>query len=98
VSLSAEAMSDPELADRPSGSPQQAAKTAPRRERARLIAAVILAALVTAFAVANLDDVKVNWLIGTGQTPLIVVIAVAIVLGILVDRLIIFRAKRRQRA
>jgi len=41
--------------------------------------------------------VKVHWLVATGQTPLIVVIAFAFLLGMLVDRLVI-RAKRKRGA
>jgi uncharacterized integral membrane protein len=46
-----------------------------------LLYGLIVGALTAAFAVANLDEVQVNWLLGTGQTPLIVVIAVSFVLG-----------------
>jgi uncharacterized integral membrane protein len=68
---------------------------APRRERARLISAGVLGAVVTAFALLNLGDVKVRWLVTTGRTPLIVVIAFAFLLGVIVDRLVI-RARRRR--
>jgi uncharacterized integral membrane protein len=68
-----------------------------RRERIRLTVAVVLAALVTAFAVLNFNDVKVDWLIATGQTPLIVVIVVAFGLGVVLDRLLLVRARRRRR-
>ena len=47
----------------------------------RQIAGIALAAGGIAFAVANLDEVKVNWLLGTWKTPLIVVIALSIVIG-----------------
>jgi uncharacterized integral membrane protein len=47
----------------------------------RQIGALVLAGAGVAFAVANLDEVKVNWLLGTWETPLIVVIAVSMVLG-----------------
>ena len=43
-----------------------------------------------AFAVVNLDEVDVNWLLGTWETPLIVVIALSMLvgagLGVLVSR------------
>ena len=68
---------------------------AERRQRARVISAGVIGALITAFALLNLDDVKVHWLIATGQTPLIVVIALAFVLGMIVDRLVI-RARRKR--
>jgi lipopolysaccharide assembly protein A len=47
----------------------------------RQIGALVLAGAGVAFAVANLDEVKVNWLLGTWETPLIVVIAVSMVVG-----------------
>ncbi len=90
-------MSDSELPARPPAADQKSTKATTRRDRTRIIAAVIIGGLVTAFALLNLNDVKVDWLIGTGQTPLIVVIALAFALGILTDRLVIFRARRRQR-
>jgi uncharacterized integral membrane protein len=68
---------------------------AERRQRRRLISAAVLGAVITAFALLNLDGVKVHWLVATGQTPLIVVIALAFLLGVLVDRLVI-RARRKR--
>ena len=47
----------------------------------RQIAALSLAALGGVFAVVNLDEVKVNWILGTWETPLIVVIALSMVVG-----------------
>jgi uncharacterized integral membrane protein len=47
----------------------------------RQIAGLALAALGIAFAAVNLDEVKVNWILGTWRTPLIVVIALSIVIG-----------------
>ena len=47
----------------------------------RQIAGIALAAGGVAFAAANLDEVKVNWLLGTWRTPLIVVIARSIIIG-----------------
>jgi uncharacterized integral membrane protein len=66
-----------------------------RRDRARLISAGVLGAVVAAFALLNVGDVKVHWLVTTGRTPLIVVIALAFLLGMIVDRLVI-RARRRR--
>jgi uncharacterized integral membrane protein len=68
-----------------------------KRRDARVIAAAVLGAVVAAFALLNLDQVKVHWLVATGQTPLIVVIAFAFVLGMLVDRLVIRAKKKRRR-
>jgi len=47
----------------------------------RQIAGLGLAALGIGFAAANLDEVKVNWILGTWRTPLIVVIALSLVIG-----------------
>jgi uncharacterized integral membrane protein len=52
-----------------------------RRERARTIAAVGLGGLGALFAVLNVDEVEVNWILGTWSTPLIIVIALSIVIG-----------------
>ena len=49
--------------------------------QARQIAALVLAALGIAFAVANFDEVRVNWLLDTWRTPLIVVIALSMLVG-----------------
>ena len=56
----------------------------------RQIAALGLAALGITFAAVNLDEVRVNWVLGNWRTPLIVVIALSLVvgaaLGLLVSR------------
>jgi len=43
----------------------------------RMIAAFLLGALAVLFAVLNLDEVEVNWILATGETPLILVIVVS---------------------
>jgi len=60
------------------------AKTKPRsgRETVRSAALVILAVLIVAFAVANLGQVQVDWIVGSGRAPLIVVIAISLLVGI----------------
>jgi uncharacterized integral membrane protein len=56
----------------------------------RQVAAVVLAAIGGVFAALNFDEVDVNWIFGTWETPLIVVIALSMVigagLGVLVSR------------
>ena len=47
----------------------------------RQVAALVLAGLGIAFAVANFDEVKVNWILGNWRTPLIVVIALSMLIG-----------------
>ena len=53
------------------------------KENRRLLAGLIIGAVVAAFAVVNRDDVEVDWLVTTSQTPLIVVIVLAFALGAL---------------
>ena len=52
-----------------------------RREQARTVAAFGLGGLGALFAVLNVDEVDVNWILGTWSTPLIVVIAISILIG-----------------
>ena len=52
-----------------------------RRQQARTIAFLALGALGVIFAVLNLDEVEVNWIVGTWDTPLIIVIALSILVG-----------------
>lgn len=53
------------------------------REVARTGGLVVLAILITLFAVFNLDQVKVNWIFGSGRAPLIIVIVISLLVGIL---------------
>ncbi len=63
-------------------SPKQARKRN-TRELARTGGLVVLAILITLFAVFNLDKVKVNWVFGSGRAPLIIVIVISLLVGIL---------------
>src|ERR1019366_4580063 len=45
-----------------------------KSELARTGALVVLAVLITLFAVLNVKQVKVNWIFGSGHAPLILVI------------------------
>ena len=69
-----------------------------RAEQVRLAGAFTLGALCVLFAVLNLDPVEVNWIIGTWDTPLILVMVIftliGAVLGLAVTRLM---ARRRRR-
>jgi uncharacterized integral membrane protein len=65
-----------------------------RKDRSRLIAAAILGGLAVVFAVINRHEVKVNWLLGTWETPLIVVIAVSFLAGAAIGA---FASRRRYR-
>jgi uncharacterized integral membrane protein len=56
-----------------------------------------LAVLATVFAVLNLEEVKVNWILGSGHAPLIVVIAISLLVGIVLAYLA-DRINRRRRS
>ena len=83
------------MADPGPGTARQRRSNPRRRERVRLLGAVLAAVLVTVFAVVNVDEVKVDWIVGTWSTPLIVVIAVSAALGAALDRLLQVRSRRR---
>ena len=86
-------MSDPlerTPAKRPEDKPDRAAHT-------RVAAAAILGGVAALFAVFNLDKVKVDWVVGSWQTPLIVVIVLSMLLGAALDRVLVRRARKRKR-
>jgi uncharacterized integral membrane protein len=84
--------------DTPQSTDRQTTATRPRSRAPsrRQVAAAIIAVVVAVFALVNLNDVKVHWVLGTYQTPLIVVIVLAFLLGIALDRLVLMRAKRKR--
>jgi len=51
------------------------------REETRLAVAVVLAGLGTAFALLNLNHVKVNYVFGTGHPRMLFVIVFCLLLG-----------------
>lgn len=67
------------------------------KENRRLLYGLVIGALVALFAVLNLDDVAVNWIFGTAQTPLILVIAVSFLLGAVVGWLADVGRRRAKR-
>jgi uncharacterized integral membrane protein len=64
-----------------------------QRELARTASLVVLAILLTLFAVFNLKEVKVSYIFGSGHAPLIVIIVVSVLFGIVLTYL----AERLQR-
>ena len=85
-------MSDPTErtpAKRPEDKPDKSATT-------RMAAAAVLGGIAAVFAVINLDDVEVNGLVGSWQTPLILVIEVSMLLGAGLDRLLVRSARKRK--
>jgi len=57
---------------------------------------ILLVALVTVFAVLNLEDVKVDWILGSGRAPLIVVIVLTLLVGVVLCYLAERLARRRR--
>ena len=87
-------MSDPTErtpAKRPEDKPDRAANT-------RMAAAAVLGGIAAVFAVINLGKVEVDWLVGSWQTPLIVVIVLSMLLGAGLDRVLVRRARKRRRS
>jgi len=76
-----------------SGSPQPKRS---RREQTRTAGLVILAVLITLFAVLNLESVEVNWIFGSGKAPLIIVIVISLLVGIVLTYLVERRSSRRR--
>lgn len=86
-------MSDPTEhtpAKRPEDKPDKAGN-------ARVAVAAGIGGLAAVFAFVNLDKVEVNWVIGSWQTPLILVIVLSMLIGAGLDRLIVRRARKRKR-
>ena len=71
-------------------------RTPARSQRTRLVVAGGLGGLAVLFAVLNLDDVEVNWVLGTWSTPLIVVIVLCVAAGMAIDRALVRRARPRR--
>jgi uncharacterized integral membrane protein len=63
-------------------------------DRRKQLAAAILGGLGVLFAALNLDEVQVNWILGTWSTPLVLVIVVSFLLGVAGGLLL---ARRRAR-
>jgi uncharacterized integral membrane protein len=67
-----------------------------RREQARRVSLLALAALIVAFAVTNLKEVKVKWIVGSGHAPLIIVIVVSLVIGVALGHFAERRSAKRR--
>jgi uncharacterized integral membrane protein len=67
-----------------------------RREAARTVGFVLLAVLITLFAVLNVNSVEVDWIFGSGEAPLIVVILISLLVGIVLTYLLERRSNRRR--
>jgi uncharacterized integral membrane protein len=67
--------------NRPEPADTSSRRSPARREQIRLLLAGAATVLVVVFALVNLDKVKVDWIVTTSHTALIVVIAVSFLLG-----------------
>ncbi len=76
--------------------PKPAKASRDRRELARTGALVVLAVLITLFAVFNLDEVKVDWIFGSGHVPLIMVIVISLLVGIVLTHFAERRSSKRR--
>ena len=66
------------------------------RELARTGGLLAVAVLATLFAVLNLDEVKVDWIVGSGRAPLIIVIVISVLAGVVITYLADRLAERRR--
>jgi uncharacterized integral membrane protein len=61
----------------------------------KTIAAVAVGILLIAFGLSNRDEVPIDWLVGTSDTPLILVIVVSAVLGAILGALAVRGRSKR---
>jgi uncharacterized integral membrane protein len=81
----------------PSPKEKRAGPERSRREQARTAALVVIAILITLFAVLNFDQVKVHWIVGSGKAPLIIVIVISLLVGVLLTYIAERRSGGRRR-
>ena len=67
-----------------------------RREQSRTIALLVIAIVITLFAVLNVDEVKVHWIVGSGRAPLIIVIVISLIVGIVLTHFAERRSGKRR--
>jgi uncharacterized integral membrane protein len=82
----------PQIPDEPPPKPARRS----RREQSRTAAIVVLAILITLFAVLNTDEVKVDWIVGSGRAPLIIVIVISLLVGVALMRFVERRSGKRR--
>lgn len=74
--------------------PDGTATARSNRDRARLIAIVILGAIAALFAIVNLDQVKVDLIFGSAKLPLIIVIVGCVLIGVAIGAIMARRGKK----
>ncbi|MGP0101474.1 MAG: hypothetical protein ACLPUT_07640 [Solirubrobacteraceae bacterium] len=80
--MAAPSAQKPGRADQPKKRAGGVGAGAGRGELARAGGMVVLAGLFIAFALLNLNQVRVDWILGSGHAPLIIVIAISLLVGI----------------
>jgi uncharacterized integral membrane protein len=63
-------------------------------ELARTGVVIALAVVATLFAVLNLEEVSVDWIVGSGHAPLIIVVVLSFLVGVVLTH---FAERRRRR-
>jgi uncharacterized integral membrane protein len=76
--------------------PKQKGDRRSRREQARTGGLILVAILATLFAVLNLNTVEVDWIVGSGHAPLIIVVVISLLIGIVLTHFAERRAGRRR--
>jgi len=74
-------MSDEVSPERPAAG-SELAKQGERSLSPKQVGSAALVAVVAVFAVLNLQDVTMHWIVGTTHTPLIVLIAFCVLVGV----------------
>jgi uncharacterized integral membrane protein len=69
-----------------------------RHVTARMVAAALLGALLTLFAVLNSQTVRIHWIVTTTNAPMIVVIVACGLVGAAIAWLVAWRRRRHDSA
>lgn len=67
-----------------------------RREQGRLVAGAVAIVAATAFVLSNTQTVRIDWVVTTTETPLILALLVAILLGAALGALAVRQQRRRR--
>ena len=67
-------------------------------ETTRLAVALVAGGLISVFALLNTGKVEVNWIIGTVETPLIIVIVLSLAAGAALGYVLARRGAKRKRS
>jgi uncharacterized integral membrane protein len=82
--------------EEPARQPARAPRTKPDRAiESKTLAALVLTGVLVVFAVANSQNVEVDFLVTTTDVPLVIVILIAILLGAVLGAITHWRSHRR---